>query len=773
MDKKSPKEKDEKTEIARLREDINFHNYRYYVLDSPVVTDAEYDRLMRRLEELEKRRPELVTPDSPTQRVGAKPLEEFGTVPHKLPMLSIDNAFTREEAVKFDERIKRFLKLGKETVIEYCVEPKMDGLAVELVYENGVFTKGSTRGDGYTGEDVTQNLRTVRSIPLRLSIKGGAGGVGGGGSKAKKIPAYLEARGEVFLPLESFRKLNREREKRGERVFADTPRNAAAGSLRQLDPRITASRPLDIFCYGVGVVEGATFKTHHESLDFMKEIGLKVNPFIKVVKGIDGVFQYHEEMVKRREELDYDLDGVVVKVNDIGLQERLGVRTRSPRWALAYKFAPKQESTTVTDIFVGVGRTGALTPVAALEPVKIGGVTIERATLHNEDQVLLKDVRVGDQVVVERAGDVIPEVAYVIKEKRPSKTRPFKMPEKCPECGSRVEKDGAIHYCTGGLSCPAQLKESITHFASKRAMDIEGLGWMHVEQFVEAGLINDVADIYNLKKEDIVDLERWAEKSADNLVKAIEKSKHTTLERLIFALGIHGVGEHMAGMLAKRFGSLEKLMKAKEFALLLNRMREQEKLREKIKGVRLYAKGEKKRLKDEIKKIKEVSKNTIITRSVEEKKLLQEKIKEAQQAAKNEEKGLKEEIKKIQNELNFLKIREIGPETASSIAGFFKEKHNRAVIEKLKRAGVEFRKAAKKGGRLEGLTFLFTGALKTFTRDEAKNIVEEEGGEAATGISKKVDYVVVGEEPGSKFDKAREMGLKIISEEEFRKMAGR
>lgn len=676
------KEKDFRAGMARLREEINYHNYRYYVLDSPAITDAEYDRLMRRLEELEKQHPELITPDSPTQRVGAKPLEEFGTVPHRLPMLSLKNAFAKEEAVEFDERIKRFLKLSREEAIEYTAEPKMDGLAVELIYEDGVFTKGSTRGDGYRGEDVTQNLRTVRSIPLRLSVKAEGRGV-----KPGKIPRYLEARGEVFLPLESFRKLNREREGKGEAVFAN-PRNAAAGSLRQLDPRITASRPLDIFCYGLGAVEGASFNTHFESLEFIKALGLKVNPFVRVVNGIDGVLRYHGEMERRREGLDYELDGVVVKVNGLALQERLGILTRSPRWALAYKFAPKQESTRVKDIMVGVGRTGALTPVAVLEPIEVGGVTIERATLHNEDEVLRKDVRTGDHVVVERAGDVIPEVAYVIKEKRPHGTKPFRMPDKCPECGSKVEKDGAIHYCTGGLSCPAQLKESIAHFASKRAMDIDGLGWMHVKQFVEAGLLKDVADIYFLKKDDILNLERWADKSADNLIEAIEKSKRTTLERLIFALGIHGAGEHMARLLAGKFGSIEAIMEVTEDDLL--------------------------------------------------------------------------------------NIREIGPETARSIADFFKERHNRAVIEKLKRAGVETRKAARKAkGKLDGLVFLFTGTLKSFTRDEAKEIVEKEGGAAAAGISRKVNYVIAGDEAGSKLDKAKKMGIKIISEEEFRKMAGR
>jgi len=670
-------EKEAQKEIARLKGEINYHNYRYYLLDSPVVTDAEYDRLMRRLEELEAKFPSLVTTDSPTQRVGAAPLEAFGTVTHTIPMLSLKNAFSSDEAVEFDERIKRYLKADADEEFEFVVEPKMDGLAVELVYEQGLLTKGSTRGDGYTGEDVTLNLRTVRTIPLQLAP-----------DMKRKLspPARLEVRGEVFLPLVNFKKLNAEREKKGEPVFAN-PRNAAAGSLRQLDPKVTASRPLDIFCYGVGSVEGVEFKTHFESLEFLKSMGLKVNPFIKVVKGVRGIIKYHEEMEKMREELDYELDGVVIKVNSLELQRRLGVLTREPRWALAYKFAPKQESTRVVAIEVGVGRTGALTPVAVLEPVSVGGVTIEHATLHNQDEVERKDVRVGDFVVVQRAGDVIPEVAYVLKERRAAHTKPFRMPDKCPVCGSAVEKDGAIHFCTGGLACPAQLKESIRHFGSKRAMDIEGLGGMHVDQFVEAGKIKDVADLYYLKKEDILGLERWADKSAENLLNAIKNSKRPTLERLIFALGIHGVGEHTAKVLADKFGALDSLMSASEESLL--------------------------------------------------------------------------------------ETHEIGPETASSILEFFKEEHNRKVIDKLRAAGVEFPvKAKKEGGRFSGMVLLFTGTLASFTRDEAKDIVEAGGGEAAAGVSKKVDFVVAGAEPGIKLEKARKMGLKIIDEQEFKTMAG-
>ena len=661
-------------EVSRLRGEINRHNYLYYVLDSPEVPDAEYDRLMRRLEELEAAFPDLVTPDSPTQRVGALPAAAFGTIKHTIPMISLANALTRDEALEFDARVKRHLGLGPEDKIEYVGEPKMDGLAVELIYEDGVFIKGSTRGDGVVGEDVTQNLKTVRSIPLRLT---------------KNAPRLLEARGEVFLPLDAFRKINREREERGEPLFAN-PRNAAAGSLRQLDPRVTAARPLDIFCYGLGVVEGASPSTHLESLDLLKKSGLRVNPFVKLLAGIEAAIEYHDELEARRDSLNYELDGAVLKVNSLQLQKRLGAVTRSPRWAIAYKFVPKQESTRVIRIEVGVGRTGALTPVAILEPVFVGGVTIERATLHNLDEVERKDVRPGDTVIVQRAGDVIPEVLSVIMDKRPQGTEPFRMPPSCPECGSAVDRVGAIHYCTGGLLCPAQLKESIRHFASKRAMDIEGLGDKHIEQFVEAGLLKDVADIFvNLTAENLKNLAKWKDKSITNLLGGIEKSRHPALERLIYALGIKGVGEHMARLLAKRFGSIDKLMEIDEQGLL--------------------------------------------------------------------------------------SVHEIGPETARSIVDFFSEPRNLKVMEKLKAAGVVFpvEERAASIGALSGKVFLFTGALASFTRDEAKDLVESLGGEAASSVSKKVDFVVAGEEAGSKYAKAKKLGLRILNEEEFRKMVGR
>jgi len=537
-------------EIHRLRQEIEKHNRYYYVLDDPLVSDAEYDRLFRRLVDLEKQHPEFASPDSPTQRVGAPPLEKFATVRHTLPMLSLNNANNRKEMEEFEERIQRFLKSSQP--IEYVVEPKIDGVAVELVYEQGRLAVGSTRGDGINGEEITVNLKTIRSIPLSLhQVK-------------ERVPHRLEVRGEVFLSRAAFQKLNREREEEGQPVFAN-PRNAAAGSLKQLDSTITAKRPLDIFCHGMGEAAGADFATHAEFFRILKEWGLKPVASVRICHSMKEIFAHHEEMEGRRDELPYEIDGLVIKVNSLELQRRLGEIARSPRWAIAYKFKPRQAATRILDIQAQVGRTGTLTPVASLEPVPVGGVTVKSASLHNMDEVERKDIRIGDTVVVERAGDVIPYVVQVIVEKRSGREKKFAMPERCPVCGSAVyREEGEVAYRCAGLSCPAKLKESLKFFGSRGAMDIEGLGEKLIDQLVDRGLVKDLADLYGLKKDELAGLERMAEKSAQNLLDALEGSKDSTLPRFLTALGIRHVGEATSKLLADHFGDLSSLMEACE-----------------------------------------------------------------------------------------------------------------------------------------------------------------------------------------------------------------
>ena len=658
-----------KKKVEKLREEIEYHNYLYYILDQPEISDAQYDRLLRELEKLEEQFPELRSLNSPTQRVGAPPLEAFEIVRHTLPMLSLANAFDETEARDFDKRVKKFL--GSSEDITYVAEPKLDGLAVELVYERGQFVVGSTRGDGVNGENITQNLRTIKTIPLQLI--------------RKEIPApeRLEVRGEVIIQLKKFKELNRKREEIGEPPFAN-PRNAAAGSVRQLDSKITAARPLEIYCYGLGEVTGRTFKTHSEILQTFPKWGLRTNPHIQRCQDIDEVLEYYHKMNEKRETLPYEIDGIVIKVDRLDLQTRLGEIARSPRWALAFKFQPKQETTRISDIIVQVGRTGALTPVAVMEPVKVGGVEVSRATLHNQDEIDKKDVRVGDTVVIQRAGDVIPEVVQVIISKRKGTEKKFRMPSKCPVCGAEVIKEEAIHRCIG-LDCPAQLKGRIKHFASKRAMDIEGLGVKLTDQLVEKGLIKDVADIYYINKEELIELERMAEKSAQNIIDAIEKSKTKPLSKFLYALGIRHVGETTAEDLACQFPRLDDFFRLTEEDLM--------------------------------------------------------------------------------------EVEGIGPEVAASVHQFFRDKKNKESIELLKKAGVKvIESKVKEKGKLSGKTFIFTGALKTLGRDEARNLVESLGGMTASSVSKKVDYVVVGEDPGSKFDKAKELGIKTLTEEEFKKM---
>jgi len=665
MDKTEVKEK-----IEKLRRDIEYHNYRYYVLDSPVITDGEYDRMMRELQELEEAYPEFLTPNSPTQRVGAKPLEEFATVTHTIPMLSLANAMSEEEVIEFDKRVKKLLGV---TEVDYVIEVKIDGLAVELVYINGEFVLGSTRGDGFTGEDITQNLRTIKSIPMRLLQTDNI-----------SIPERLEVRGEVYMGRKEFEELNKKREITGEPIFAN-PRNAASGSVRQLDPKITASRKLNIFCYAMGQITNMELKTHMEFLDCLKKWGFRVNPYTKLCHNLDEIFEHYNYIKSIRDEIPYEIDGTVIKVNRLDYQSALGQVSRSPRWAIAYKFEAHEEESIIKDIIVGVGRTGALTPVAILEPVNIGGVVVERATLHNEDEIKRKDIMVGDHVIVTRAGDVIPEIVRVITEKRTGSEIPFVMPEKCPVCDEPVVRpEGeAIRRCVN-INCPAQIKGRIIHFASKRAMDIEGLGEKLVDQLVDKGIVKDVSDLYYLTKDELANLERMAEKSAHNIIDAINDSKKRPFNRFIYALGIRHVGEHISGLLAEHYKNIEELMAAKEEELI--------------------------------------------------------------------------------------NIPEIGPEVAASIVFFFNDEKNRRTIERIINAGVEI-EYRKEGHRpLEGLVFVFTGALKSMSRDEAKRLVESLGGKTSNSVGKKVNFVVAGEEAGSKLDKAKQMGVKIIDEQEFLRM---
>ncbi|MHB1947274.1 MAG: NAD-dependent DNA ligase LigA [Gammaproteobacteria bacterium] len=537
-------------QVKKLHAQLNEHNYRYYILDDPSVSDAEYDQLFQKLKKIEAEHPELITSDSPTQRVGAQPLKAFAEVTHEIPMLSLENAFTDEDVTDFDQRIHDRLKISAP--IEYTCEPKLDGLAVSIRYENGILVRASTRGDGTTGEDITENIRTIPTVPLHL--------------RGKDFPDILEVRGEVYMSKDGFNKLNERAQAKGEKVFVN-PRNAAAGSVRQLDPRITASRPLAIFCYGVGVVKGKNLPSQHsEILASLSKWGLRVNPEIKVVKGVEKCLAFHKHIGEKRAKLSYEIDGVVYKVNDLALQEKLGFVSRAPRWAIAHKFPAEEVMTKVESVEFQVGRTGTLTPVARLHPVFVSGVTVSNATLHNMDEIQRKDVHIGDTVIVRRAGDVIPEVVAAVPQFRPQHAKKIILPKTCPICHSAVEQvEGeAAARCTGGLFCPAQRKEAIKHFASRRAMDIEGLGEKLVDQLVDQHLVKNVADLYSLNLEQLANLERMAEKSAQNLLDALEKSKKTTLARFLYSLGIREVGEATAKSLAQHFGDLSPLFQTTE-----------------------------------------------------------------------------------------------------------------------------------------------------------------------------------------------------------------
>ncbi|MGD1075627.1 MAG: NAD-dependent DNA ligase LigA [Thermodesulfovibrionales bacterium] len=656
-------------QIEKLVQDINYHNYRYYVLDSPVISDEEYDRLYRHLKELEERY-HYISPDSPTLRVGAPPLEKFEKVKHSEPMLSLDNAFSFDEVREFDKRIKRLLNADRD--IEYTVEPKYDGLAMELTYRNGLLFRASTRGDGYVGEDVTQNIRTIKSVPLKIEGSG-------------TIPDEIDIRGEVYMTLDEFDNLNKQREQKGEPLFAN-PRNAAAGSVRQLDPSITTLRKLYLACYGIGAVRGIAFTSQAALIDWFKKTRFPTPAEVKTTTGIEKVIDIIEEIEEKRNSLPFETDGAVIKVNDFALQQRLGTKTREPRWAIAYKFRAHQGTTRIKEIHGSVGRTGVITPFAVFEPVRIGGVTVSRSTLHNWDEIDRKDIRVGDTVVVERAGDVIPHVVMVIKEKRTGKEKTFAIPERCPACGSKVMRErGEVAVRCVSLHCPAQVQEKIIHFASRGGMDIEGLGEKTVELLYSRDLMKHFEDIYRLKHEDLLALPRFAEKSAQNLIGAVEKSKQTTLAKFLFAIGILHVGEYAAKLLAKNFEKLEDLFHVKSDRIM--------------------------------------------------------------------------------------EIRQMGEKIAFSVSTFFNDSKNIATLESLKGLGLKIANpdfVSKKRAKmpLERSTFVITGTLPR-ARQDVEELIELNGGHVSSAISAKTDYLVVGEDAGSKLQKARTLGVKTISYDEL------
>ncbi|HTY84224.1 MAG TPA: NAD-dependent DNA ligase LigA [Silvibacterium sp.] len=670
------KEKDVATRIDALREKIRHHEYVYYVLDHPEISDFEFDKLMDELKDLESRHPSLITPDSPTQRVGGKPREGFVKVPHSSPMLSLDNTYSEEELRDWERRVHQ---LSGRRQIDYVCELKLDGMSLALVYEDGGLARGVTRGDGSVGEDVTLNVRTVHSIPLSIDKE-----------KLNKagIPANFESRGELLMPTAAFRKLNEERERNGLATFAN-PRNFTAGTVRQLDAGITAQRRLDFFPY-ILLVNGRTyFDRHWETLNALDKAGFKVNPHRKLVHSMGEVWDFIQSWEAKRDSLPYEIDGIVVKVDRTSLQEELGFTGKAPRWAIAYKYAARAGISQLENVRWQVGRTGKLTPVAELTPVSIGGTTVRNATLHNVDEIQRLGVKIGDYVQVERGGDVIPKVAKVIDDKdHPRGTREIEVPEKCPVCGTKVVRsEGEVDYRCVNANCPAKLLGSILHFASRGVMNIDGMGEALVTQLIDKGLVRNVADIYDLKKKDLLSLERFADKSAQNILDEIENSKKLPLERVIYGLGIRMVGERTAQFLAEHFGSVEAIENA----------------------------------------------------SVEE----------------------------LQN------VAEVGPKIAESIAEFFSIKANRELVKRLRDADLTMQGEKKQRGiKLAGKTFVLTGTLAHFTRDEARKLIEDAGGKVTGSVSKKTDYVVAGADAGSKLDKAKELGVAVIGEKEMQKLAG-
>ncbi len=656
--------------INALRKKLHHHNRMYYIENRPEISDAQYDAMMRELINLETAHPEFITADSPSQRVGGEPLEAFATVEHAIPMLSLDNTYSREEVLAFDTRLNK--ALHPEERMEYVVEPKVDGVAVSLRYENNVFVQGSTRGNGFVGDDITANLRTIKTIPLRLD--------------GDTIPV-LEVRGEVYMPRQAFEKLNEEKEAAGEEPFAN-PRNATAGSLKLLDPRISARRKLDIVVHSLGQVEGVSFNTHFEFLGTVRKRGLKVNQGYNLCKGIEEAMQYCETWEDKRDSLPYEIDGMVIKVNRLEWRDILGSTSKSPRWAVAFKFKARQASTLLKTIVVQVGRTGVLTPVAVLEPVWLGGTVISRATLHNADEIRRKDIRIGDTVLIEKGGEVIPKVVKVVSTTRTGKEKIFKMPDRCPVCSSKVVKvEGEVAIRCENIACPAQLKNRLRHFASRGAMDIEGLGEVLVEQLVDKGLVKDVGDVYSLDEETVASLERMGRKSAQNLIQAIGKSKESDFSRVIFGIGIPSVGSKAADLLAEHFRTMDHLSRAP--------------------------------------------------------------------------------VERLQE------VPEIGPRTAECIVRFFDAEENNRVIQKLKAAGVNMASEAPAtvvDERFAGKTFVLTGALQSMTRQQAEEEIKRRGGKSSSSVSRKTDYVIVGENPGSKYDRAVELKVKTLSEENFVKM---
>jgi len=659
--------------IEELRDRIRHHDYLYYVEDAPEISDADYDALMRELERLEARFPEFVTADSPTQRVGGQPSELFAPVEHRVPMLSLDNAFSWEELEAWGQRVER--NLGREA--DFVCEPKVDGVAVALTYENGAYVQGATRGDGRVGEDITANVRTIRAVPVKL--------------RGSRHPELLEVRGEVYLPVRAFERLNAELAERGERTFAN-PRNAAAGSLRQKDPRVTASRPLKLWCHSVGYVEGRRFDRHSEALDYLREAGLPVNPETERVASLERVFEYCERREARRHDLDYEIDGVVVKVDQIHLQEELGATSKAPRWALAYKFPPEERTTKLQRIAVHTGRTGRVTPFAMLEPVYVGGVTVSTATLHNEDEIRRKDVREGDTVIVRRAGDVIPEVVGPVLSKRPKGARRWKFPKRCPSCGSElVRREGEADWrCPNRRACPSQGIEWLFHYASRGAMDIDHLGYKTGLALMDRGWVEDPADLYALTADQLAELPNFKDKSIANLLSAIDASRKRPLWRLLVGLNIPHVGSHVAQVLARHFRSMDRLAAA----------------------------------------------------SVEE----------------------------------LDAVAEIGPEIAQSVHEWFRGEDSQRLLDKLRRAGVNMEEteltASAEGGPLAGQTIVLTGGLDSMSREEATRAAEAAGARIASSVSKKTDFVVAGRDPGSKYDKARSLGVETVDEREFLRRLG-